>query len=130
MARDHQEKRGRYANRGYGTELHTYLRVYQRAGVNRTKIRIVTLELKRPAALAGLSISVFAALVAALLWLMPKPATRFEYMIAGTAATAVTLLVLFLVLAPGARKAFRRLLSKNRKDAAIPRTSQKSEKSS
>ena len=79
----------------------------------------MTLEFKRPATLAGLSISVFAGLVAALLWLMPKPATRFEYMIAGTAATALTLLVLFLVLAPGARKAFRRLLSKNRKDAAI-----------
>ena len=94
----------------------------------------MALELKHPAAVAGLLISVFTGLVAALLWLMPKPFTRFEYLIAGTAATALTLLVLLMVLTPGVRETFRRFFQKNRADAPIPsassRTVRRSEQSS
>lgn len=90
----------------------------------------MTLELKRPAALAGLLISVFAGLVAALLWLMPKPYTKFEFMIAGTAATALTLLVLFLVLTPGVLDTFRRMFRKHSAPESIFRTVRRSEQSS
>ena len=94
----------------------------------------MTLELKRPAAVAGILISVFAGLVAALLWLLPKPFTRFEYLITGTAATGFTLLVLFLVLTPGAGATFLRMFRKNGLGAMIPsaesRTVRRSEQSS
>jgi hypothetical protein len=94
----------------------------------------VTLELKRPAAVAGILISVFAGLVAALLWLMPKPFTRFEYLIAGTAATGFTLLVLFFVLTPGVAETFLRMFRKSGMGEIIspaePRTVRRSEQSS
>jgi hypothetical protein len=99
----------------------------------------VTLELKRPAAMAGILISVFAGLVAALLWLLPKPFTRFEYLITGTAATGFTLLVLFLVLTPGVQDTFLRMFRKKAMDTIIgdaiigedgPRTVRRSEQSS
>jgi ABC-type nickel/cobalt efflux system permease component RcnA len=90
----------------------------------------VTLELKNPAALAGLLISLFTGLVAALLWLMPKPFSRLEYMIAGTAATALTLLVTLLVLTPGATAMFRRKFRQSGTDAARRRTVRRSEQSS
>ena len=80
-----------------------------RTGPNPTKIECVALELKHPASVAVMLISLFAGLVAALLWLLPKPFTRFEYMIAGTAATALTLLMVFLVLTPGVAGTFRRM---------------------
>ncbi|HMC58251.1 MAG TPA: hypothetical protein VKJ01_03570 [Candidatus Solibacter sp.] len=41
----------------------------------------MTLELKNPASVTGLLIAHFPGLVAALLWLMPKPFTKFECMI-------------------------------------------------
>jgi uncharacterized membrane protein YozB (DUF420 family) len=82
----------------------------------------VTREIKRPAAVAVMLISIFAGLVAALLWLMPKPFTRFEYLIAGTAATVFTLLALFLVLTPGASATFRRILRRDGTGADIAST--------
>lgn len=90
----------------------------------------MTLELKRPAAVAGMLISVFAGLVAALLWLMPKPFTRFEYMIAGTAATAFTLFVLFLLLTPGATETFLRFFRKQATAKTARRTVRRSEQPS
>jgi len=91
-----------------------------RTGPNPTKIESVTFELKHPAAVAGLLISLFAGLVAALLWLLPKPFTRFEYMIAGTSATALTLLVVFIILTPGVAVTFRRMFRKHGIDPAGP----------
>ena len=90
----------------------------------------MTLGLKNPAAVAGLLISLFAGLVAALLWLMPRPFTRLEYMIAGSAATALTLLLVLCLLTPGVQAAFRRMFRKNGTEAAMPRTVRRSEQSS
>ena len=90
----------------------------------------MTLGLKNPAVVAGLLISLFAGLVAALLWLMPRPYTRLEFMIAGSAATALTLLVAFCVLTPGVQVTFRRLFRKNGSEETMPRTVRRSEQSS
>lgn len=87
------------------------------------------LQPKQPAAVAGLLISFFAGLVGALLWLMPKPFTRFEYMIAGAAATSLCLLVCLLILTRGAPEAFRSLFRKGTGNAT-PRTVRRSEQSS
>ena len=51
-------------------------------------------------------------------------------MIAGTAATALTLLVLFLVLTPGVLDTFRRMFRKSGAPASVFRTVRRSEQSS
>lgn len=85
---------------------------------------------KHPAAVAGLLISFFAGLVGALLWLMPKPFTRLEYMIAGTAATALCLVMFMLILTRGAPEAFRTMFRRAGAAEPTPRTVRRSEQSS
>jgi hypothetical protein len=74
---------------------------------------VVTLKFKLPASWvnrraslqAGILIGMLAFLISVLLWLMPKPFSRFEYMIAGTAATVSSLLVVFFWLNPDRKAA-------------------------
>jgi hypothetical protein len=54
--------------------------------------------MNRPAVMIGSLLLVFALLVALFLLLLPTPYKPFEYMLAGTAATALTLVALFLFL--------------------------------
>jgi len=88
------------------------------------------LQPTRPASIAALVISVFAGVVAVLLWLMPKPLTRLEYMIAGAAGTSLCLLPLLLILTRGAPKAFPSLFRRAGRGKTRPRTVRKSERSS
>lgn len=55
----------------------------------------MTLKLKRAVLPAAGTLLVFVALAEWLLWLMPPPHRRFEYMIAGTAATVAALGTVF-----------------------------------
>jgi hypothetical protein len=55
----------------------------------------VILKFKRAAFVAAGGLLVFVVLARWLLWLMPPPHRRLEYMIAGTAATAAALGALF-----------------------------------
>lgn len=56
----------------------------------------MTLEIKPPVILIASLILIFTALIGILLWIIPGERQPFDYMVAGTFATAITLLVLFL----------------------------------
>ena len=56
----------------------------------------MTIEIKPPAILAASLILIFAVLIGILLWVIPGERQPFDYMVAGTFATAITLVVLFL----------------------------------
>ena len=58
----------------------------------------MTERIKRSVLLLGAAVLVLAALAACVLRIMPPPHRPFEYMIAGTAATAVALAVTFALL--------------------------------
>jgi hypothetical protein len=58
----------------------------------------VTLKFKRAVLAAAGGLLVFVALAEWLLWLMPPPHRPFEYMIAGTAATAAALGTVFALV--------------------------------
>jgi hypothetical protein len=58
----------------------------------------VTLKFKHAAILAAAGLLVFVALAKCLLWLMPPPLGRLQYMIAGTAATAAALGTVFALV--------------------------------
>lgn len=57
---------------------------------------VVTLEIKPPVILIASLILIFVALIAVLLWALPGERRPFDYMVAGTFATAITLVALFL----------------------------------
>jgi hypothetical protein len=56
----------------------------------------VTVEIKPPVILIASLILIFIALIGILLWAIPGDRRPFDYMVAGTFATAITLLALFL----------------------------------
>jgi uncharacterized membrane protein len=56
----------------------------------------VTLEIKPPVILLVGLILLFTALIGILLWVIPGERRAFDYMVAGTFATAITLLVVFV----------------------------------
>jgi hypothetical protein len=56
----------------------------------------VTVEIKPPVILIASLILIFAVLIGVLLWVIPGDRKPFDYMVAGTFATAITLLALFL----------------------------------
>jgi hypothetical protein len=56
----------------------------------------VTLEIKPPVILIAGLILIFTALIGILLWVIPGDRKPFDYMVAGTFATAIILLVLFV----------------------------------
>ena len=56
----------------------------------------MTLEIKPPVILIAGLILIFAALIGLLLWVIPGERHAFDYMVAGTFATAITLLAVFL----------------------------------
>jgi hypothetical protein len=58
----------------------------------------VKLKLKRAAFVATGGLLVFVVLATWLLWLMPPPHGRLQYMIAGTAATAAALVSVFALV--------------------------------
>jgi hypothetical protein len=60
---------------------------------------VVTLETKRPFILFGGFAILFVAFVVLLLRLLPGERSPFEYMVAGTFATALALVVMFVVAA-------------------------------
>jgi hypothetical protein len=64
----------------------------------------VTPRIKRTVFLLGAALLVLAVLAALVLRVMPPPHRPFEYMIAGTAATAVALAFTFALLQINARK--------------------------
>jgi len=57
----------------------------------------VTLEIKPPVILIASLILIFTALIGILLWVIPGDRRPFDYMVAGTFATAITLFAIFLV---------------------------------
>jgi hypothetical protein len=56
----------------------------------------VTIEIKPPVIWLISLVLIFAALIGILLWVIPGDRRPFDYMVAGTFATAITLFVLFL----------------------------------
>ena len=56
----------------------------------------MTVEIKPPVVLIASIVLVFSAVIALMLWAIPGDRRPFEYMVAGTFATALTLLVVFL----------------------------------
>src|SRR5581483_2389567 len=60
---------------------------------------VVTIETKRPFILFGGFAVLFVAFVALLLRVLPGERTPFDYMVAGTFATALALVVMFVVVA-------------------------------
>lgn len=60
---------------------------------------LVTLETKRPFILFGGFAILFVAFVVLLIRVMPGARTPFDYMVAGTFATALALVVMFIVMA-------------------------------
>jgi high-affinity Fe2+/Pb2+ permease len=67
-----------------------------RAGEHRTYNEGVTRETQRPLLLFGGFALLFAAFVVVLLRVLPGTRTSFDYMVAGTFATALALIVIFL----------------------------------
>lgn len=56
----------------------------------------MTVEIKPQVILIASVILIFTALIGILLWVIPGDRQPFDYMVAGTFATAITLLVLFV----------------------------------
>jgi len=67
-----------------------------RAGTRSVYNCHVTIEIKPPVVLIASLILIFTALVGILLWVIPGDRRPFDYLVAGTFATAITLLVLFV----------------------------------
>ena len=62
-------------------------------------MKLVTLETKRPFILFGGFAILFVAFVALLIRVLPGARSPFDYMVAGTFATALALVVMFIVVA-------------------------------
>ena len=56
----------------------------------------MTIEIKPSVILIALLVLIFSVLIGILLWMIPGDRRPFDYMVAGTFATAITLVVLFL----------------------------------
>jgi len=56
----------------------------------------VTIEIKPPVILIAGLVLILTALIAILVWVIPADRRPFDYMVAGTFATAITLVALFL----------------------------------
>jgi hypothetical protein len=65
----------------------------------------VSLKLKRAGVMAAGGLVMFVALAEWLLWLMPTPHGRLQYMVAGTAATTAALGMVFARVARGKKNA-------------------------
>lgn len=61
-------------------------------------MKLVTVETKRPFLLIGAFAVLFAAFVFLLLRLLPGERRPFDYMVAGTFATALALIVVFVLI--------------------------------
>jgi len=86
-------------NYRYETSEHTLYYFINRVSGESLYNELMTLETKRPFILFGGFAVLFVAFVTLLIRVLPGPRTPFDYMVAGTFATALALVVMFVVVA-------------------------------
>ena len=94
------DRHQRQTNYRYETSTHTqFFSLSTRCQrVTPSTMTVVTVETKRPVLLIGAFAVLFVAFVALLIRLLPGQRTPFDYMVAGTFATALALIVVFVLI--------------------------------